>query len=204
MYWSFLSCLKMIWQLWFILLFVFVTTVFYFLLLSPQSQTSGSSFSPRFQEDTKLIHPTFYPDTKHCAAEDSVWVMVTELGLVWSVSPSYPQVLRHVQELLSQTVEGGQQQTHALICSETSLTHKHREGNTREGTEKTKVWSSMLCSRKYYLKSTYSAVLGGPTQMLLVQTEFQMVTSLTLLMILSGYDCEVLRFIIRRNTFVSL
>lgn len=85
MYWSFLSCLKMIWQLWFILLFVFVTTVFYFLLLSPQSQTSGSSFSPRFQEDTKPIHPTFYPDTKHCAAEDSVWVMVTELGLVWSV-----------------------------------------------------------------------------------------------------------------------
>lgn len=34
---------------------------------------------------------------------------------------SYPQVLGHVQQLLSQAAEGGQQQAHALIGSETSL-----------------------------------------------------------------------------------
>lgn len=51
--------------------------------------------------------------------------MCSELMLeaaVWmSEWCSYPQVLRHVEQLLSQAAEGGQQQTHALICSETSL-----------------------------------------------------------------------------------
>lgn len=38
--------------------------------------------------------------------------------------PSYPQVLGHVEQLLSQTAEGGQQEAHALICSESSLTER--------------------------------------------------------------------------------
>ena len=37
-----------------------------------------------------------------------------------------------MEELLSQTAEGGQQQTHALICRETSLTEKHTERSTND------------------------------------------------------------------------
>lgn len=47
---------------------------------------------------------------------------------VWSFGVggcrSYLEVVRHVHELLSETAEGGQQETHGLICSEASLTEK--------------------------------------------------------------------------------
>lgn len=54
-----------------------------------------------------------------------------------SVKPwsSYPQVLGHLQQLLPQAVEGGEQQTHTLVCGESSLWWKD-DAHCQESSER--------------------------------------------------------------------